>query len=243
MTSVRLGRLGLLAAFGAGAACAVAGANSFTLTFDGFGLNKTVGIHYEAADAYNAPTASTFSNIKAGHLLFNGTVRAYCLQVFEGLPPVGDSARWEEAPISTLPEAPPAPGPMGALKAILVTDLYARHYNDSLGTADKAAAFQVALWEITHENLDESGNDASLLLAQLSLSLGGFQLDTSSSVFGDATTYLSDLGNGGFRQFGTLLGLTNPDFQDLIVVVPLPAPALLAGLGLIGAAFLRRRAK
>ena len=40
---------------------------------------------------------------------------------------------------------------------------------------------------------------------------------------------------------GHLIGLSNPAHQDQLMVVPLPMPALLAGIGFAGAIVLRRR--
>ena len=48
----------------------------------------------------------------------------------------------------------------------------------------------------------------------------------------------TSLGDGGFRADYRVLGLTNPDSQDMLIVVPSPAVIGLAGLGLVG---LRRR--
>ncbi|MDZ4831112.1 MAG: hypothetical protein SGJ09_13065 [Phycisphaerae bacterium] len=232
------------AGVGATALSGAAAANGLTLTFQGFGPSLSTAIHYDASASYGDPTANSFDNIPAGQIKFSGGLVTYCLQVFEGLPPVGGTARWDLAPLASLPEAPPAPGPMGGLLAELVTDLYARHYYGSLATAADSAAFQVVLWELTHENFDESGGSAIALLSQADLSLGAFQLDTSSSIFALAAAYLADLGAGGtLLGFGGIHGLTNPQFQDLLTVVPIPAPVLLGGLGLLGVAVLRRRVK
>jgi hypothetical protein len=49
--------------------------------------------------------------------------------------------------------------------------------------------------------------------------------------------------SGNLRSRG-IYGLTNPTAQDHIgVVVPVPAPALLAGLGLVGVLSGRRRSR
>ena len=234
----------LAAGIGAATLSGAAEASNINLTFVGFGPSQSTRIHYDASAAYNAGTASTFNSIPAGQIWFGGGINTYCLQVFEGLPDVGDSGRWDIAPLASLPEAPPAPGPMGALRAQLVLDLYARHYYGSLNSASESAAFQVVLWELTHENFDESGGIAIDLLLQADLALGAFQLDTASPVFTLANSYLADLGGGGnLFDFANLYGLTSPTFQDLLTVVPIPAPVLLCGAGLLGAAFLRRRLK
>ena len=85
------------------------------------------------------------------------------------------------------------------------------------------------------------GADPSTALMELDLSLGAMTIfDTYSQDVADiANAMFASLGMGGFKTMGdNLLGLTNPDNQDLLFVVPSPAIAGLAGLGLVG---MRRR--
>ncbi len=49
---------------------------------------------------------------------------------------------------------------------------------------------------------------------------------------------IAALGTGGWNSMSNLLGGTNATNQDLLIVVPSPAIAGLAGLGLVG---MRRR--
>ncbi|MDE0888681.1 MAG: hypothetical protein OSA40_04390, partial [Phycisphaerales bacterium] len=60
----------------------------------------------------------------------------------------------------------------------------------------------------------------------------------SNDVLTNATAMINALGTGGWNNFGALLGGTNATNQDLLIVVPSPAIAGLAGLGLVG---MRRR--
>ena len=60
----------------------------------------------------------------------------------------------------------------------------------------------------------------------------------SSTVMDMANDMIANLGNGGFLEYYKLRGLTNPNNQDMLIVVPTPAIAGLAGLGLAG---MRRR--
>ena len=133
------------------------------------------------------------------------------------------------------------PGAMGAIKATLVSDLYRRYYS-GLSTAQDNAAFQIALYEITHENL--SAADAASALAQLDLTRGAFQTSASAEAFQSAADMLASLGEGGFKSVGNnLRGLTNATAQDQLLMVPVGGPAILAGLGLLGVGVLRRRMK
>ena len=55
---------------------------------------------------------------------------------------------------------------------------------------------------------------------------------------------LASLGQGGFGTMGPdLSGLMHASAQDQLMVVPIGAPAILAGLGLIGVGVMRRRMK
>ena len=60
----------------------------------------------------------------------------------------------------------------------------------------------------------------------------------SSDVLTAANAMISALGSGGWNNYSSLLGGTNATNQDLLIVVPSPAIAALAGLGLVG---MRRR--
>jgi hypothetical protein len=72
---------------------------------------------------------------------------------------------------------------------------------------------------------------------------GAFQASAAnSSGYNDAAAMLASLGTGGFRTIGSnLVGLTNASAQDQLLVVPVGAPAILAGLGLLGVGLIRRR--
>lgn len=220
----------------------------WTLTYNGYGLNQFVGVSYDAGKDWDGAAAASYSNIKAGQHLFSGlgnNFSNYCVQLFEGMPSNPPTAEWCIEAVENIPDQPPAPGPMGSLKATLVQDLYARfHYSvQNSNDSTQTAAFQVVLWELTHENFDAA--NAAAALAQIDLSLGAFQMSGSNvDVFDAANDMIQALGDGGFLSLGSnLFGLTNLQYQDMLVVVPIPAPVLLAGLGLIGAVVMRRRMK
>ena len=55
-----------------------------------------------------------------------------------------------------LPDPPPLPGPMGAARSLVMQDLFSRWYDDVMGRSgsdlkNHAAAFQMVIWEISHE--------------------------------------------------------------------------------------------
>jgi hypothetical protein len=221
----------------------VASADSITMTFLGFGASQTTGISYNASRAWDGRSVSSFTNITAGAHRFGVYSQervTFCAQLFEGVT-VGNTYTFDYTDVANVPDSPPAPGAMGAIKATLVSDLYRRYYS-GLSTAQDNAAFQIALYEITHENL--SAADAASALAQLDLTRGAFQTSASADAFQSAADMLASLGEGGFKSVGNnLRGLTNATAQDQLLMVPVGGPAILAGLGLLGVGVLRRRMK
>ena len=167
-------------------------------------------------------------------------LQGFCVQILESTP--SGVTQYDVKNIEEVPDAPPSP--MGAARATLIQDLYARHYDavmSSTGSAKalKAAAFGLVIWEIVHQA--SGGTTASTILASLNLTAGNTRFDgTSSSILTEASTMLNSLGDGGsFQQFGSgeLFGLTNGTYQDFLIVVPGPT-GLAALVGIVG---LRRR--
>ena len=175
-----------------------------------------------------------------------GQVRGFCVEVKEGFER-GVCISYDVKDYNDVPEENP-PGSIGSNmnRSTLIGDLYARHYSFAIEVSgdfqdwkDRIAGFQLAVWEISHEDLT---GDPTQAVSELDLFAGAFQV-FDGSITAEALMYadmfMSSLGDGGqFRTVSNLLGLSNPDYQDVLVVVPSPAIAGLAGLGLIG---LRRR--
>ena len=235
--------LAIAAALGVSAA---ASANSLTLTFLGFGDSTTTGVRYNSNLGWSSRSSAKLTNITVGVHRWGiyGQERAsFCTQLFEGVT-VGQTYTFNVVAPSQVPEADDptnAPGPMGAIKAALVNDLYRRYYADLAG-ATQVGAFQLAIYEITHENL--AASSASEAVSQLALDKGAFQSGKAGGLYATAASMLASLGQGGFGSMGpNLLGLSNASAQDQLLVVPIGAPAVLAGFGLIGLGFMRRRMK
>ena len=148
--------------------------------------------------------------------------------------------------------------PAAADKAAAISRLWALRFLDAstdsspefdgvagANSKDRAAAFQVAIWEI---ELDGTGG---------ALGTGGFQLDTSNPadapLVGLVNQYLA-LANGA-TPLANIWALTSDASQDLLIPgspngggptgaddpVPAPAPLLLLGAAFAGFAALRRR--
>lgn len=160
-----------------------------------------------------------------------GLFRTVCAELDQ----IAANGTYDVIPVADGPQpgAELGAGPMGAAKADLISKLWAAHWGDANGSADGAAAFQVGVWEIIYDgDLDLFAGDFQANYANLGASPLFVQL---------ANTWLSGLGN--LTELADLRILTNPRYQDQLVMVPLPSAVLAGGLLLVGVAAksLRRR--
>ncbi len=152
---------------------------------------------------------------------------------------------------------------LSADKSAAISRLWALRFVDAASTAsvefdgvagatsqDRAAAFQLAIWDIEIDGVGGAG---------AGLGAGGFQTSAAnpgqSILNGLVNAYLAIAGNSGNPQ-ANLFALTSADSQNLIIPgspnggppqpldepVPAPAPLALLGAALAGLAALRRRA-
>lgn len=110
-----------------------------------------------------------------------------------------------------------------------IARIFSTHFADSLTSATKSAAFQVALWEVAYD----SGSN---------LAGGVFQLIGSNSnttnVRNQASLYLDQQNWVAAGDIGAVLRIGN---QDLLIQVPEPATMTLFGAGLVALGFAARR--
>ena len=152
----------------------------------------------------------------------NGQFVAYCIELFQSIT-WGETYDFE----TRAPENSPVPGEgMGAPRAAALAELYGRFYVPSFATRDEAAAFQIAVWELVHDD----GRD---------LTDGLIQVQDTGLWYGIAQGWLDFLDGQGPRL--ELLGMTHLLKQDHIIVIPSPAAvSLFACAGIIGLSRRRR---
>jgi hypothetical protein len=163
----------------------------------------------------------------------------FCIEPREGIS-AGQNYTWEVEPLSN---GTTSIGGMGVAKAELIRELIGREYATwgSTLTAVRAAAIQIAIWEIVEEN---SGS--------LNVQTGNirFRNGSISNLLDVAQSMLNALdGTGPKAQY--LYALTNPTAQDIIVkaipngvpdiVAPEPASFAMLGIGLFALGVLRRK--
>ncbi|MGB3245132.1 MAG: hypothetical protein WBB25_11395 [Sulfitobacter sp.] len=115
-----------------------------------------------------------------------------------------------------------------------IDKLFTSSYGE-VDSADEAAGFQMALWEIMTDTGSADGLD---------LTKGGFQTTGSATPYTLAADYLGRLGTAGTGGY-KLTTYYNATSQNLVSATPVPLPAagllLLGGLFGVGAMRSRRR--
>ncbi|TVS08281.1 MAG: PEP-CTERM sorting domain-containing protein [Gammaproteobacteria bacterium] len=148
------------------------------------------------------------------HFYYSDTINAFCIQITEILRPKGQIGTYV---VET---------GLGSFSDVAVQNkidaLFTNYYMDAQESAEKNAAFQIALWSIIDANFQYS--------------------HVASGIAAQVEAYLADLAGkatGGYEFYV----LSIDGYQDLITARAVPEPAMLAllGGGLIGVALLRRR--
>ncbi len=223
---------------------------SLTATLSAYSAGRYEQCGFSSALAWDSTASVDLFSIRAFQHTFTetggpaqGQFQSWCVEVFQGLD-LGGTYTFDVVAAEAAPGAAVAPGPMGAVKAAAVRDLFARWINPATGNVNgaigdrdaKTSAFQLMLWEISHENF--TATTAQGILAQLSLSSGAFRASISGATASWYDSIMQSLGVGGF-QSSAIEGLTSATAQDQLRLVP--APGSIALLGLAGLLRTRRR--
>ncbi|MBX3379148.1 MAG: PEP-CTERM sorting domain-containing protein [Phycisphaeraceae bacterium] len=156
------------------------------------------------------------------------TFTTFCIDLQKTVS-VNSTYGWDK---TALPNAPTPPGnspyPMGAAKAALLGELWARHHS-GLSTNDQYGAFQMAVWEIVFEDLTVNS---------LNVALGDFKIFDGIVATALAQIWLNELdGSKSFNLYAITGNAQSGLPQDQLV----PTPGSLALVGLGGLAMIRRR--
>jgi hypothetical protein len=126
----------------------------------------------------------------------------------------------------------------------LLQGLFATSFSNSLN-ASQQAAFQTAVWEITHETAGNPLNVAAGQGAFFVQGLGGATVAEQNAFVASVNGYLQAAASYNGPDLYTITKLSNADYQDLLTVSAVPEPGslaiIMAGLGVIGFTARRRR--
>lgn len=240
----------LMVGIGVAGVTAAANAGGLTMTFSGEASGLPIAVHHDASAAWDAARVSTFSTPTfAGARTFTDggrSFRTFAARLVDSFA-LGETVAYAQVDPSDIPGGDPTSSPTGQVRADLLADLYGRYWSFAANDADPVfvAGFQLAIWEIMHENL--TGFSREEAAARLMLDIGAFQVEyendpDSFTAYIHANMMLTSLGNGPEVPFSTLRGWTESGFRDQLaaVVVPLPGPAAMAAAGLLAVRSRRR---
>ena len=148
-------------------------------------------------------------------------------------------------------EAAPLDGtvysPMGTAKANAIRELWGEHFAQVFGDGTKAAAFQLALWEIIYENAPSETPNAWDAGAGRLAAVG----NTDVAIINQANAWLATIGDQTQKLETSLMALTNytteTKYQDYLIATGsgyIPEPVTVASvlLGICGlGSYVRRR--
>ncbi|MBX3379853.1 MAG: hypothetical protein KF805_07140 [Phycisphaeraceae bacterium] len=219
-----------------GVAMAVSGTSVFAAdtvraTFDSI----SPGVSCQFSTDYGSTWAGTLAgsmnwtrdNVTPGSYAgLQGNFSTFCIEVTQYVA-FGGTYTYDVTPT---PDAP-TPDinfnlPMGNAKASMLSELFGR-YRSGLASNSDFGAFQMSVWEIVYENLDNG----------LDVNTGLFRIQGAATEQALANTWLSSLDGTG-PMMGGLFALSNREVQDQIV--PGPGSLALAGVGGVLAARRRR---
>ncbi len=228
-----------LAAAAISALTATASADSLDVDFVNIGLGRNVGVHLYGGNmnVFAGQLNHNFSNGEGLAAGLDGDYITFCTELTQYV-----SKNPSEYELVGLEQAPNS-GPMGEVRAQALRELFAyadgAQYTKESSSHNKsfAAAFQVAVWEIVY---DYDGDLASLDIADGDLTITGTNNGVlNASVAAILAELLGTIGSGA--SFPSLFAVSAPNFQDQLVMIPLPAPLAIGLVGLAGVIWRRKK--
>jgi hypothetical protein len=225
------------------------------VTLASYGAGSYQSVAVKGANAWDVATGQEiFYNLRAfeHEWVWNDSSNqsssyiTHCVEIYQSVS-VGSSYIFEVVDVEDVPERPNSgwPGNMGDQRARLMRDLYADWANPATGGVNGSAgerdsiasAFQLMVWEITHENF--SAETAEDMVDQISFDLGAIQREFAGGtqdMVGDYLEQMTASLSEGPLQNADLVGWTESSAQDQSRYVPAPGVlvAMAGGLGFAG---------
>ncbi len=218
----------LAATVAAGMSCALASAATVSATFNGVapGADGQFSLDY-GANWGSTNTAGIFNWTRTGGdwTGLQGNFMSFCVELTEHISNGGNY----NFTVDSVENVPTVLGGMGAAKADQIRELFGRYYSPAFTYAigaTQAAAMQLSVWEISHEQT-----------GVLDITAGSAQfVNNDGAAMVLAQTYLSSIDGTGAHDY-SIYALSAQGVQDQIV----PAPGALALVGMGAMAIGRRR--
>lgn len=205
------------------ALCAAGAANAAVLDIE---YQGTHGIKITMANA-GAPIRDYLTGAMQYTVENAGSFEAFCIELSQ----MHSVAGYKEY----------TQGSFGATQANLLQGLFSSSYA-SLSTDNDRAAFQTAIWEITHETSGTLNAGAGTYRFG---SITGGTADQKTAFLTKVNSFLTAAANYHDQPKYLLTKLESATYQDLLTVTAVPEPEsyamLLAGLGVVGFVARRRR--
>jgi hypothetical protein len=215
--------------------------SSLLVSFDGQGSSTFVGAFNWSVQS---DTGATFSP--------GQSIYTYCIEQSQDFNIFNSYTFTTNDNLSGNPLNGPDQGAISALGALQLQSLVTDHWSQALSSNTSAAAFQLAVWEIEYDagghtgtgtdTLDKTAHTSDYYFGNGRIQAAATGNTTGADAITLATAWLNELSPA--TSLSSALALNNPDYQDHLTAVPLPA-ALPVGaamlVSLLAARKLRRR--
>jgi hypothetical protein len=193
------------------------------LEFSGMASFEQVKYLFDESLSWDSPREETPYNAFSGRLTFNGgSFDAFCIELAQDV--TRKSVEYESFSLE-------GENGFASERVQLMASLFDGFYANVVSSDSNAmaAAFQMMVWELTHENFET----LSKAIGEISLSNGSTQFGGYSS---EAAGYFFEMQEQLSYQLDTskLYGLRNENYQDFVTYeVPGPSVLALSGIALL----------